>query len=126
MAKVFLSLFVALYCIVSPVAASLLFATHYSGTVSTLSLKKHGSSYSLTKSASMTSCGAMPSWLTLDKKFGYLYCSDESATPNGTLWAYSVSKSGKLTKVANVKTIAGGVNSVIFGTKSKHYLAIAH
>ena len=74
----------------------------------------------------MTSCGKMPSWLTLDKESGYLYCSDESFTPNGTLWSYSVSKTGKLTEVANVKTIGGGVNSVVFGSGPERYLAIAH
>ena len=126
MAQGITSLLVALYCIITPLAAQILFASHYSGTVSTLSLKSNGANYSLAVSAQMTSCGEMPSWLTLDKKFGYLYCSDESFTPNGTLWAYSVSSSGKLTEVANVKTIGGGVNSVIYGNHSKRYLAIAH
>jgi hypothetical protein len=114
--------------VVAPTFAINLFTTHYSGNVSTLSLTRSGNKFSLTKTSSITSCGGMPSWLTYDSYDKTLYCSDESFSPNGSLWTYSVnSHSGALTPITHVTTLAGGVNSVQYGGSSgKGYLAIAH
>lgn len=106
--------------------ATNLYTTHYGGNVSTLSLTECNGSYTLTKTHTLKSCGMMPSWLTYDTKTEILYCSDENS-PNGTLTTYAVAEDGAFTELAEVTTIAGGVNSVEYGGISGNsFLAIAH
>ena len=70
-----------------------LYATHYDGTVSTLTLNGTAeTNYTLTVAASLRACGQSPSWLVRDVPNGMLYCSDESG--NGTISAFSVPGNG--------------------------------
>ena len=89
--------FAALLCMPQAFAqnVSRLFATHYDGNISTLTLNSSDSTHTLTKTASLKACGVQPSWLTLGKHANKLYCSDES--PEGTLSAFSVVADGTLT-----------------------------
>ncbi|KAF3386928.1 putative 6-phosphogluconolactonase [Penicillium rolfsii] len=110
-----------------PRSPARLWATHYSGSVYTLSFDGHD--LSLTDTAK--TCGAMPSWLTLDPETRTVYCSDEDGTADasthGSLWAYHAGNDGKLHQVAKTNTVGGGVHSVIFEDgKGEKYLAIAH
>jgi len=104
-----------------------LWATHYNGNVYTLELNNH----SLAIKQTLKTCGAMPSWLTLDAKTRTVYCSNEDGTADasthGTLTALHAAADGKLHEVAVTNTVGGGVNSVIYQSdKGKKYLAIAH
>ncbi|RHZ43936.1 lactonase family protein [Aspergillus thermomutatus] len=110
-------------------SAATLYATHYSGSVYTLALDHRNGNYNLSLASAMTTCGGMPSWLTLDPSTRTLYCSDETgdATTNGTLSSYAVAGDGSLTQLAKVVDIGGGVHSVVYeGDHGAKYLAIAH
>ncbi|GIJ99046.1 hypothetical protein Aspvir_001170 [Aspergillus viridinutans] len=110
-------------------SAATLYATHYSGSVYTLTLGHRNGKYDLSLASARTTCGGMPSWLTLDGETSTLYCSDETgdATTNGTLSAYAVAQDGSLTQLAKVVDVGGGVHSVVYeGDHDAKYLAIAH
>ncbi|RAL13284.1 putative isomerase YbhE [Aspergillus homomorphus CBS 101889] len=111
-------------------SATNLYATHYSGTVYSLSLTQSQNESTLAISSQIDGCGPMPSWLTLDSAARILYCSDETgdASTNGSLSALSASSDGKLSVIASTDAApGGGVNSVIYtGEHGAQYLAIAH
>lgn len=117
----------------SAAAKSTLYATHYSGTVYTLSLNINGTnndpSHSLSIVSATDTCGDMPSWLTLDPVSGVLYCSDESgnATVPASLTALSTTQEGKLEEKAKVQDVGAGVNSAFYhGENGSEFIAIAH
>ena len=94
--------------------AATIYATSYSGTVDTIGIARNSSgAYTLAHTASIAACGGMPSWLTLDKAAGVLYCANE-AVP-GSLSAFSVGSSPNLTLTAVAGTIGGDVNSHVYG-----------
>ncbi|KAK1143500.1 hypothetical protein N8T08_006306 [Aspergillus melleus] len=111
-------------------SAANLYATHYSGSVYTLSLEGGDDGYSLSVASELKTCGDMPSWITLDPESKLLYCSDETgdASSNGSLTALSIGEDGSLTEGAKTGAApGGGVNSVIYtGDDGSKYLAIAH
>ncbi|KAF2456397.1 Lactonase, 7-bladed beta-propeller-domain-containing protein [Lineolata rhizophorae] len=104
--------------------AATLFASHYSGTVHTLTLD--GSSLSI--SNTIEACGGMPSWLTYDAPGKTLYCSDETwIFGNGSISSIAVADDGSLTETANAPTIGGDVANVLYGgDDGRSYIAIAH
>jgi hypothetical protein len=102
-----------------------LWATHYSGTISTLTFTESNGAYSLT-SSSQTACGSQPSWLTFDAASGTLYCLDEYWAA-GALYTYRVGTGGLLSQTARINTIANGLHSTFYGgSNGKGYLAVAH
>ncbi|EAW11247.1 lactonase family protein [Aspergillus clavatus NRRL 1] len=111
-------------------SAAHLYATHYSGSLSTLTLDRAANgSYALSIAASEVTCGGMPSWLTLDATTRTLYCSDETgdASTTGSLSTYTVGRDGALTQTAKVVDVGGPVNSIVYeGVRGEKYLAIAH
>lgn len=87
-------------------AATLLYATTYLDTITTLSLK--GSS--LQAIASTPGCGANSSWLTPDYANNRIYCLDEGlTTPNGTLSSFALTSNGTLSQLDIVDTLSGPV-----------------
>lgn len=87
-------------------AATLLYATTYLDTITTLSLK--GSS--LQAIASTPGCGANSSWLTPDHANNRIYCLDEGLTsPNGTLSSFALTSNGTLSQLDIVDTLSGPV-----------------
>lgn len=111
----------------TPPASARLWATHYNGNVYTLEL--NGTDLAIKQT--LKTCGAMPSWLTLDAKTRTVYCSNEDGTndpsTHGTLTALRAAPDGRLQEVAVTDTVGGGVNSVIYeADEGKKYLAIAH
>ncbi|KAJ0113929.1 hypothetical protein J7T55_010173 [Diaporthe amygdali] len=103
-------------------AATLLYATTYLDTITTLSLK--GSS--LQAIASTPGCGANSSWLTPDYANNRIFCLDEGLTsPNGTLSSFGLTSNGSLSQLDIVDTLSGPVSGVIYG-ESSNGLALAH
>lgn len=87
-------------------AATLLYATTYLDTITTLSLK--GSS--LQAIASTPGCGANSSWLTPDYDNNRIFCLDEGlTTPNGTLSSFALTSNGTLSQLDIVDTLSGPV-----------------
>ncbi|PLB55723.1 putative isomerase YbhE [Aspergillus steynii IBT 23096] len=111
-------------------SAANLYATHYSGSVYTLSLEGGDDGYSLSVASDLKTCGPMPSWITLDPESKLLYCSDENgdASSNGSLTSLAIGEDGSLTEAAKTDAApGGGVNSIIYtGEDGSKYLAIAH
>lgn len=121
-------------------AASNLYVSHYNGNVYSLALtsipgpqdRNDGSAavkYTLSQTAALKTCGSMPSWLTFDASTRVLYCSDESGsrTSPGSLTALAAAADGRLSEIAKVDTIGGGVNNVIYNRDDgKKFIAIAH
>jgi len=108
-----------------------LYATHYNGTVYTLSLNLDDKNpdNALDISSGKDTCGGMPSWLTLDRSSGVLYCSDESGnlTVPGSLTALSTASQGTVEEIVKVEDVGAGVNSAFYGGESgTAYLAVAH
>lgn len=128
-------------------ATHTLYATHYSGQVYTLHLDvpRHANANSTDKAqlsiaSAATTCGSMPSWLTVDHDAGVLYCTDENEE-GGSLTVLAGAgagagaasgdgggdSGGKLKEIAKTPDVGGGVNSVVYGRKGKGgYLAVAH
>lgn len=121
-------------------AAANLYVSHYNGNVYSLALtsipgaqrrneEAAAVNYTLTQTAALKTCGSMPSWLTFDASTRVLYCSDETgdSTSPGSLTALAASTDGKLSEIAKVDTIGGGVNNVIYNRDDgKTFIAIAH
>ncbi len=108
-------------------SATILYATSYSGTLTSLNLTQQANSShaTLESIAVTTACSGDTSWLTLDSKTGVLYCLDESwGNPNGTLVAFKTSKTGVLTQLSKTKTLVGPVSAVVYGNNGSG-LAIA-
>ena len=117
---------VALLPLSSPALATFLYVSSYSGTITTLSLNQnHNGTYSLTQVAVNTGSAPNPSFLTLDKTKGVVYCVDEGlSVPNGTLALYATSRVGALTQVSHQVTLGGPVHSTTYNNDSA--LVAAH
>lgn len=109
--------------LIPSVLSTNLYATHYSGTVSVLSLTTSGSSYNLNTVSTLKACGSQPSWLTFDWSKRVLYCSDESGS-GGTLTAFNVAYGGALTQTSKVGGVNSGVHSTLYGN-GNNFIAIA-
>ncbi|KAL0933092.1 extracellular aldonolactonase [Colletotrichum truncatum] len=112
----------------APAAASILFASSYSGDITTLNLTLSGENATqstLQALSSSNGCGPSPSWLTLDKSNSRLYCTDEGlTTDHGSVSSFTTGPDGKLEQLAKVNTTVGPVSAVLFGEKNNG-LAIA-
>jgi hypothetical protein len=87
-------------------AATLLYATTYLDTITTLSLKGPG----LQAVAFTPGCGANSSWLTPDYANNRIFCLDEGlTTPNGTLSSFALTSNGTLFQLDIVDTLSGPV-----------------
>ncbi|KAH8795096.1 3-carboxymuconate cyclase-like protein-like protein [Hyaloscypha sp. PMI_1271] len=107
-----------------------LFVSSYSGIVTSLQLAPSAQGpgiggYVLTTTASNNGSGPQPSWLTKDPYNNVIYCVDEAfSTPNGTMTAYTTSKSGTLSLIDTQATVVGPVSTVIYNEGKA--LAAAH
>ncbi|GAB1215285.1 hypothetical protein ATERTT37_004471 [Aspergillus terreus] len=107
--------------------ASVLYATHYSGTVFTLSLDESPTGYNLSIAHSGTLCGKYPSWLTYDATSNLIFCSDEDGgnTNNGSLSALAIADDGSLSEQAKTTAPGSGVHNVVYeGDQGERYLAV--
>ena len=128
-------------------ASTPLYATHYSGQVYTLRLgtgtparnATGNTNTNLNIASAATTCGSMPSWLTLDPKKKVLYCTDETEEAGSltVLTTAATSESGggrsgddddgRISEIAKTGDVGGGVNSVVYrGHGEREYLAVAH
>ena len=100
-------------------AATTLLASHYSGTLYTLTLTGNASSAAGTAKLAITSQlragGTMPSWLTLDSAARTLYVTDESSFGGASLTALSVSADGSLKVTGTARTTGGELHSGLYG-----------
>ncbi|OAA65658.1 Lactonase, 7-bladed beta propeller [Niveomyces insectorum RCEF 264] len=103
-----------------------LLVSHYNGNIYTLTLTT-GSTSSLTVSSSVKACGQMPSWLTLDKEGGKLYCTDESgANVGSTITSLTVGDAGVVKVLATERSPGGELHSTLFGgSDGKGFIAAA-
>lgn len=112
----------------SPAAATLLYASSYSGAITTLNLTLSADNATQSVLQSLSSsdgCAPSPSWLTLDHANSRLYCTDEGLTTNvGTVSSFSTGPEGVLQQLAKTETISGPVSAVIYGDKGQG-LAVA-
>ncbi|OLN97634.1 putative 6-phosphogluconolactonase-like protein 1 [Colletotrichum chlorophyti] len=112
----------------SPAAATLLYTSSYSGSITTLNLTlsgTNGTQSTLRAISSSNGCAPSPSWLTLDQPNSRLYCTDEGLTTNhGSVSSFKTGLDGTLEQLAKIDTISGPVSAVIFGNKGQG-LAIA-
>ncbi|OSS50782.1 hypothetical protein B5807_04518 [Epicoccum nigrum] len=107
------------------VAATNLYAAHYSGTINHLAFNNN----SLTLVSSEKTGQTSPSWITYDAVGKTLYVPDENTDPasNTTLISYSVDSQGALTKKETATTLRGGVSTVLYGGKDgRGFIANAH
>ncbi|KAE9963440.1 hypothetical protein BLS_009300 [Venturia inaequalis] len=106
------------------VSAVNLYVAGYDGNLSSLSFDGKA----LSVISKDQNCGSNPTWLVHDKNTKILYCIDEgNTTPNGSIAAYPLSPTGKLTLASHVNlTAPGPVSGAIFGDKSFRGMAIAH
>src|ERR1700761_2237416 len=100
-------------------AASHLYVSSYTGTVSTYSFTERQGRYTLSRTASTDECAPNPSWLVLDAAHGQLFCLNEGlSTVNGSLSSFTIGTDGSLHHVQNTTTTSGPVSGVIYGEPS--------
>ncbi|OBT54925.1 hypothetical protein VE04_04995 [Pseudogymnoascus sp. 24MN13] len=101
---------------------AILYATHYSGTLSVLSL----SGSSLTVVSSEKNCGPAPSWVTFDSVNQVLYCVNE-LNSGGSVNAFDADAEGALTAIASAKLLGNPVHSALYGGEDGiSFQAFAH
>ncbi|KAI5868369.1 putative isomerase YbhE [Durotheca rogersii] len=116
-------------------SATLLYASSYAGTVTTLSLTlpdgesnvaaTNAAGATLKAVSSSTECGPNPSWLALDYSKSFLYCLDEGwAGPYGGVYTFSAPDEGSLSLLNKLDLIQGPVSIAQYGVEG-HGLAIA-
>ncbi|OBT64322.1 hypothetical protein VE03_06788 [Pseudogymnoascus sp. 23342-1-I1] len=104
------------------VLSALLYATHYTGTLSVLSLTNS----SLTILSSAADCGASPSWVTYDAANKVLYCVDE-LNQGGSVNALAADAEGGLVAFASAKLAGNPVHSALYGGEDGvSFQAFAH
>ena len=111
---------------VAAVATTNLFVSSYAGTITSLQLSPAEiGGYSLKTVAVNTVAQTNPSFLNKDELNGIVYSVDEGFSgPNGSVSAYTASKSGDLTLLGRTVTLGGPVSTVVYnGGKG---LALAH
>lgn len=117
----FLSLLLSSLAGPAPAAATVLFASSYSGAITTLNFTlsgNNGTQSTLQNISTSNGCAPSPSWLTLDKPNAKLYCTDEGlTTDHGTVSSFTTGPDGKLEQLSKVDTISGPVSAVLFGEK---------
>lgn len=108
-------------------SASKLYTASYTGAVSTLELGRSDSGYELTTISNTTDCGPNPSWLMLNDDKSLLFCLDEGLNgPNGTLTSFEVDSDGSLSKIHQLKTVLGPVQSHLYTAQNRTFFAVAH
>lgn len=102
-----------------------LFASHFSGRVYSLTFDRDSEGNgTLAINSSASGCGNMPSWLTLDRTAGSLYCFDESYG-RGVVPSFSVA-GGALTSTGQASTGGNDVHGWLYGgTDGKGFVATA-
>lgn len=94
--------------------ASRLFVSHFSGKVYSLHFEQGSAGNgTLSIESSASGCGNMPSWLTLDRTAGTLYCFDESYG-RGVVSSFDVS-SGALKQSGQASTGGNDVHGWLYG-----------
>lgn len=102
-----------------------IFVSHFSGTISTLSLNTYnnGASYSLEANSSLY-VGAQPSWMTFNSTTRTLYISDEY-WGNAYIFTVNAARNGQLTQAGKTSAaVNGAVASGLYG--GGKFLANAH
>ena len=92
-----------------------LFVSHYTGKVYTLTYNpgSNGNNGTLSVDSSVTGCGKMPSWLTLNRNSSTLYCFDESSN-SGVVSSFEID-SAALKSSGQAKTSGGDVHGWLYG-----------
>ncbi|KAB8276602.1 Lactonase, 7-bladed beta-propeller-domain-containing protein [Aspergillus minisclerotigenes] len=107
--------------------ASKLYAASYAGAVTTLELGRSDAGYELKTISDTTDCGPSPSWLMLNDDKSLLFCLDEGLNgPNGTLTSFEVGSDGSLSKVHQLQTVLGPVQSHLYTAGDRTFFAVAH
>lgn len=95
-----------------------LFASHFSGSVYSLSYTTgNNGNGSLAITSSAPGCGKMPSWLTFDSPGKSLYCFDETGSWGGgsAVSSFSVNADGSLKSSGQAKSTGGEVHGSLYG-----------
>ncbi|KAH6618385.1 Lactonase, 7-bladed beta-propeller-domain-containing protein [Chaetomium sp. MPI-SDFR-AT-0129] len=92
-----------------------LIASHFSGTLYSLSLATADSTGTLTVTSQATGCGLTPAWIELYSDTNTLYCFDESWTGSGSSAEYSIGNDGSLSLTGNLKTGGNTVHGKLYG-----------
>lgn len=106
-------------------SAATLYASHYSGTLNTLSLDGN----SLRLANSISTGNKLPSWITYDSVGKAVYVPDEVfyGASSGNLASFSVSNTGTLSATGKGPTAMGVVATALYGgVDGKSFIANAH
>lgn len=95
-----------------------LYASHFSGSVYSLSYTAgNNGNGSLAITSTASGCGRMPAWLTFDSPSKALYCFDETGSWGGgsVITSYSVNNDGSLRQSGQAKSTGGEVHGSLYG-----------
>ena len=106
----------------SSASAEIIYATSYNDHAVT-ALNLNGSS--LTVLGTKLDCGSEPTWLTLDKAKGILYCLNEGWGGAASITSYMTSASGLLSTLDVLPVLKSPVSATLFG-KGNSKLAVAY
>ncbi|KAK4448702.1 Lactonase, 7-bladed beta-propeller-domain-containing protein [Podospora aff. communis PSN243] len=110
------------FLLASPASAEIIYASSYNDHAVT-ALNLNGSS--LTVLGRNYDCGSEPTWLTLDKAKGVLYCLNEGWGGAASITSYKTSASGSLSTLDVLSVLKSPVSSTLFGA-DKSKLAVAY
>ena len=102
----------ALLSLLPAINAATLLASHFEGTLYSLTLSEDASELTL---ASQADVGGMPSFLMIDSAGETAYVSDESWLEPTKLSAWTVGEGGELTAAGAVTTEGGEIHCGLFG-----------
>lgn len=110
------------FLLAAPASAEIIYATSYNDhAVTALNLDKG----SLTVLGRNYDCGSEPTWLTLDKGKGVLYCLNEGWGGAASITSYKTAKNGSLETLDVLPVLKSPVSSTLFG-KGESNLAVAY
>jgi hypothetical protein len=109
------------FLLASPASAEIIYATSYNDHAVT-ALRLNGSS--LTVLGHKYDCGSEPTWLTLDRTKGVLYCLNEGWGGAASITSYKTS-AGPLVTLDTLPVLKSPVSSTLFGPNNTK-LAVAY
>jgi 6-phosphogluconolactonase (cycloisomerase 2 family) len=108
-------------------SAQLLYVSHYSGTINTVTFTGSSSSGTLALTTSLRGCGNQPSFISWDSASRTLVCSDETGYGTSSISTFSANADGVLSAGPKISAPPGSIANAFYGGPNNNgFVAVAH